>query len=164
MPTNGKSLLSYLNLRNPFLLFVCLVTTWSQLLIAVRSLFMFRCTRVLTNELKHHSTSPSNTSWELSPPYCFSQYSVLLTWKHLIVILFSCLLHLEKKQSGAVVMWQVSKGGGRSPHSRKGEPKAQILLKPFWAVSSSARGFHLAEVSHRVPLLPSSLACKIAVP
>lgn len=61
-------------------------------------------------------------------------------------------------------MWQVSKGGGRSPHSRKGEPNAEILLKPFWPVSSSALGFHLVEVSHRVPVLPSSSACKSAVP
>lgn len=59
-------------------------------------------------------------------------------------------------------MWQVSKGGGRSPHSRKGEPNAEILLKPLWPVFSSAMGFHLVEVSQ--PLLPSSLACKIAVP
>lgn len=106
----------------------------------------------------------ANASWELSPLYCFSQYSILLTWKHLIVILFSCILHLEKKQSGAVVMWQVSKGGGRSPHSREGEPSAQILLKPLWPVSSSAMGFQLVEVDHWVPLLPNSLACKIAVP
>lgn len=61
-------------------------------------------------------------------------------------------------------MWQVSKGEGRSPHSREGEPSAQILLKPLWPVSSSAMAFQLVEVDHWVPLLPNSLACKIAVP
>lgn len=128
-------------------------------------MFVFGCTRVsvLTNELKHHSISPFQHHWELSPPYCFSHYSILLTWKHLIVILFSCLLHLQKKQIGAMVMWQVSKGGGKSPHSRKREPNAQILLKPLGPVSSSAMGFHLVGVSDSVPLLPNSLACKIAV-
>lgn len=58
VPTNGKSLLPYLNIRNLFWLFVRLVISWSQLLIAVRSLFIFRCTRVSTNELKHHGASP----------------------------------------------------------------------------------------------------------
>lgn len=52
------------------------------------------------------------------------------------------------------------KGGGRSPHSRKGEPNAQILLKPLCPGSSSAMGFHLVEESHGVPLLPNSLAYK----
>lgn len=128
-------------------------------------MFVFGCTRVsvLTNKLKHHSTSPFQhqlgvvSSILLFPVFNFINMET--SDCHFVQLSFTC---GEKTDwsNGDVASF---KGGGKSPHSRKEEPNPQILLKPLWPVASSAMSFHLVEVSHRVPLLPNSLACKIAV-